>query len=36
MDRQTRLATKKVYSKQIAGVSIIDNVHKQYKEGLMI
>ncbi len=36
MDRQIRLATKKVYSKQIAGVSIIDNVYKQYKEGLMI
>lgn len=36
MDQKNRLATKKVYCKQISGVSIIDNVYKEYKEGLMI
>jgi glycosyltransferase involved in cell wall biosynthesis/predicted O-methyltransferase YrrM len=35
-DRQLRLATKNIYSKQISGVSIIDNVYKQYKNGLMV
>lgn len=35
-DRQIRLATKNIYSKQISGVSIIDGVYKHYKNGLMI
>jgi hypothetical protein len=30
-----RLFTKNIYSKQISGVSIIDNVYKKYKNGLM-
>ena len=34
-DKQLRLSTKNIYSKQISGVSIIDNVYKKYKNGLM-
>ena len=34
-DKQLRLFTKNIYSKQISGVSIIDNVYKKYKNGLM-
>ena len=34
-DKQLRLFTKNIYSKQINGVSIIDNVYKKYKNGLM-
>lgn len=36
IDRKIRLATKKVYSKQLSGMSLIDNVYKKYKDGLMI
>lgn len=36
IDRKTRLATKKIYSKQLSGMSLIDNVYKKYKDGLMI
>jgi len=35
-DPKLRLATKKVYSKQVSGVSIIDDVYKEYKNGLMV
>ena len=34
-DKQLRLFTKNIYSKQISGVSIIDNVYKKYKNGHM-
>lgn len=36
LDPKLRLATKNIYSKQISGVSLIDNVYKEYKNGLML
>lgn len=36
IDRKTRIATKKVLSKQLSGISLIDNVFKTYKNGLMV
>lgn len=35
-DPKLRLATTKVYCKQVSGHSIIDDVYKEYKNGLMV